>query len=140
MRIGSHVIKGWSVTQSVIALSSGEAEYYGLVKGSSNAVGLRSISADMGIDMSIKVKTDSSAAKGIASRSGLGKVRHIEIAQLWVQEKVRNGEITLVKVEGKENLADGLTKYVDKDGIEWHLVETGQSMVGGRHKLCPEVV
>ena len=33
--LGSHMIKGWSTTQSVIALSSGEAEYYGLVRGSS---------------------------------------------------------------------------------------------------------
>ena len=31
--IGEHWVKGWSHTQAVIALSSGEAEYYGLVKG-----------------------------------------------------------------------------------------------------------
>ena len=28
-----HIIKSWSTTQSIIALSSGEAEYYGVVKG-----------------------------------------------------------------------------------------------------------
>ena len=39
MLLGDHLIKGWSSTQAVIALSSGEAEYYGIVKGSS--VGLR---------------------------------------------------------------------------------------------------
>ena len=32
IRLGSHVVKTWSTTQSVIALSSGEAEYYGMVK------------------------------------------------------------------------------------------------------------
>ena len=31
--IGRHMIKGWSSTQSVVALSSGEAEFYGLVRG-----------------------------------------------------------------------------------------------------------
>ena len=31
--LGSHVIKTWSATQGVVALSSGEAEYYGIVKG-----------------------------------------------------------------------------------------------------------
>ena len=133
-------VKAWSTTQAVIALSSGEAEYYGLVKGSSHAMGIRSLAADMGVDMSIRVRTDSSAAKGIASRAGLGKVRHIEVAQLWVQEKVRNGEITLEKVDGKVNLADCLTKYLDKEGVEWHLRETGQYIAPGRHNLCPEMV
>ena len=33
LKLGSHVIRTWSHTQSVIALSSGEAEYYGMVKG-----------------------------------------------------------------------------------------------------------
>ena len=33
--LGEHVVKTWSCTQSVIALSSGEAEYYGMVKGGS---------------------------------------------------------------------------------------------------------
>ena len=32
---GQHAVKSWSTNQAVIALSSGEAEYYGLVKGSS---------------------------------------------------------------------------------------------------------
>ena len=29
---GSHLVKSWSITQAVIALSSGEAEYYAMVK------------------------------------------------------------------------------------------------------------
>ena len=37
---GSHLIKSWSSTQNVIALSSGEAEYYGLVKGASQGIGV----------------------------------------------------------------------------------------------------
>ena len=43
---------------------------------------------DLGVNMSITILTDASAAKGIASRRGLGKVRHIEVNQLWVQERV----------------------------------------------------
>ena len=43
--------------------------------------------ADMGVNMKIRLRTDASAAKGIASRRGLGKVRHIEVHQLWLQKK-----------------------------------------------------
>ena len=140
LRLGKHTMKAWSNTQSVIALSSGEAEYYGLVKGASQAMGLRSLAADLGIDLSICLKTDSSAAKGIASRNGLGKVRHVEVAQLWVQEKVRNGEISQEKVDGKDNLADALTKYLGREDLERHIRLTGQTIVQGRHELNPESV
>jgi hypothetical protein len=83
---GSHVIRTWSTTQSVIAMSSGEAEYYSMVKGSSMGMGIKSIAMDLGVVMSvINAKTDASAAKGIASRKGLGKIGHIEVSQLWLQ-------------------------------------------------------
>lgn len=45
---GKHSIKSWSTTQDVIALSSGEAGYYGLVKGGCHSIGFRSMLQDMG--------------------------------------------------------------------------------------------
>ena len=47
--LGSHTVKTWSSTQSVIALSSGEAEYYGMVKTAAVAMGIRTILQDMNI-------------------------------------------------------------------------------------------
>ena len=85
---GWHNIKTWSATQQVIALSSGEAEYYGMVKGAGNALGISGVFRDMGIQHTIVLYTDSSAAKGISSRRGLGKVCHIELNKLWLQDQV----------------------------------------------------
>eukprot|EP00969_Alexandrium_andersonii_P260382 11511999-Alexandrium_andersonii.AAC.1 len=65
--------------------------------------------------MKVRLGTDSSAAKGVASRKGLGKVRHIEACQLWLQEKVQEGRIGLMKVKGTENPADILTKHVARE-------------------------
>ena len=95
---GDHIIKSWSTTQSVIALSSGEAEYYGMVKGASVGLGKQSALRDFEINVNLTVKSDASAAISIASRRGLGKVRQIEVCQLWLQEKVRSGEVKVVKV------------------------------------------
>ena len=53
-----------SKTQAVPALSSGEAEYYGLVKGSAQALGMQSMFRDLGIKLRILIKPDASAAKG----------------------------------------------------------------------------
>ena len=102
--LGTHTIKTWSTTQSVIALSSGEAEYYGMVKGASVGLGTRELIKDLGVNLRTKVNTDASAAIGIASRKGLGKVRHIEVNQLWLQDKVGTKEIEILKVGSKSNL------------------------------------
>jgi len=136
--IGDHVIKSWSNTQSVIALSSGEAEYYGMVKGASMALGIRSMLADLGVSLQIRLRTDASAAKGIATRRGLGKVRHIEVNQLWLQDKVNTGEIDVMKVKGEGNLADALTKPLDGTGVRKHIALTRQELVEGRSVLTPE--
>ena len=94
------MIKSWSSTQKVVALSSGEAEYYGLVKGSAMGKGSQALLADMGRTLKLQVLTDSSAAKGMGTRRGHGKVRHVEVCQLWVQHEVRRNSITIVKVKG----------------------------------------
>jgi len=64
--LGSHCVKSWSSTQAFIALSSGEAEFYGVVKGASVGLGMKSLLADMGVDVHVNVHTDATAAKGIA--------------------------------------------------------------------------
>ena len=139
LMLGEHLIKGWSVTQAVIALSSGEAEYYGIVKGSSVGLGAHSVLRDLGSSVRVCVMTDSSAAKGMASRKGLGKVRHVEVNQLWVQQKVSSGEIELRKVDGVNNLADALTKHVEHESIQKHLKGTHQWLENGRHELMPHI-
>ena len=73
LMFGNHCLKSWSMTQSIIALSSGETEYYGLVEGGSVLPGAISMAKDLGLNLRGRFHTDSSAAKGIASRRGLGK-------------------------------------------------------------------
>ena len=140
--MGSHILNKWSTTQQVIAMSSGEAEYYAMVKAASQALGLRALLADLGIKppkakMGIVVKTDATAAQGIAARRGLGQVRHIEVAQLWLQQKVTKGEIIVEKVLGTKNTADALTKYVDGETLNRHMQEASLEVQEGRHVLAP---
>ena len=80
-KLGKHLVKSWSTSQAVIALSSGEAEYYGMVKGGSTGLGSKAILEDLGVHMSeaIEIKTDASAAIGMACRIGGGKITHIEV-------------------------------------------------------------
>ena len=139
--LGKHMIKSWSSNQAVVALSSGEAEYYALVKAASVAMGTRTLLRDMGISGlgPIELKSDASAAIGIGNRIGIGKVRHIEVTQLWVQEKVAKGEIKLTKVKSEVNLADMLTKAVDSTSIEYHMSNVNAFRSNDRHSLAPQL-
>ena len=110
MMLGSHLVKSWSSTQSVIALSSGESEYYGLVSGISQGLGEKAMLADWDISVDVQLWMDATAGIAIGSRRGLGRVKHIDTVFLWVQEVVRQGRVRIGKKDTKEMLADMLTK------------------------------
>ena len=88
--------------------------------------------------MRVRTSTDSTASSGIANRRGLGNVRHIEVNQLWLQDKVNSKEVEIRKVKGEDNLADALTKHVDQNGTGQHMRGTGQMFKEGRHVLAPD--
>jgi hypothetical protein len=107
---GGSPVKTWSRQQGSVSLSSGEAEYYAMISGAAEGLGLKSLLADLGVDVGLKMWVDSSAAKSIASRMGAGKIRHMAVRHLWLQERVRERELVVRKVEGSRNPADLLTK------------------------------
>ncbi len=109
--MGHHTIKHWSSTQASVSLSSGEAEFNGVIRGAGQGLGYQALLRDLGIDLPLRVWTDSSAAIGICSRQGLGRLRHLDTHTLWIQQAVRTGRIQLKKVDGAENPADLLTKH-----------------------------
>jgi len=117
--LGKHTIKHWSSTQPSVALSSREAEFYGVVRGAGQGLGYQSLLKDLGMAVPLRMWTDSSAAIGICSRQGLGKLRHLDTHTLWVQQAVRSKRLELKKVLGDENPADLMTKHsISKDRME----------------------
>ena len=64
-------VKYWSRTQKARALSSGDAEYDAMVMECAEGLGMQSLAESW----EVWLWTDSSAAKGIGNRRGLGKLR-----------------------------------------------------------------
>jgi hypothetical protein len=122
-------LKTWSVTQKVVARSSGEAELYAAVRGAAEGLGLRSMAKDLGWCWKVRVWTDSSACKGTCGRQGLGRVKHLEVEDLWIQEAVKNKKIFLCKVAGQCNPADLMTKFLTRAIIDKHAASLGLSDV-----------
>ena len=136
---GNHLIKHWSTTQTTVALSSAEAELTGICKGAAQSLGLQSLAADLGIKLSVTIMTDATAAIGIARRRGLGKVRHLATADLWIQDRLRKKDFSLLKIPGSENPADILTKYVDKALMSKHMTKLGLHLEDGRAESAPSI-
>ena len=137
---GRHPIKHWSLTQTTIALSSGGAELSGICRGASIALGLQSIAADLGLSLKIHIHTDATAAIGICRRRGLGKIRHLHVSDLWVQDRLKRGDFLLSKIAGSENPADILTKHVSRDLLAKHMAAMNISAEHGRASSAPSLV
>ena len=109
---GKHLIRGYSGTQQVPALSSGEAEFNAAVKAIGNVLGTQAYAEDLGATLGCRLGVDSSAAIGMLKRTGLGKVRHLATPLLWVQAVVAKGRCEVSKEKGTSNPADLGTKYL----------------------------
>ena len=101
-------------------------------------LGAIALMADFDITMKGRVKTDSSTGKAISSRRGLGKTRHINTQYLWVQERVRNKDIELIKIRTDYNPADLMTKYLDQHKISDFSGRLNLIFDTSRHKLAPQ--
>ena len=108
--LGGAVLKSWSNRQATVALSSGEAEFHSASKAAAELIGVRSMMEDLGWDGNIKLFVDATVAQSMANRQGVGKIRHLEVKFLWMQDLAKQGVITVRKVKGNLNPADALTK------------------------------
>ena len=93
-----------------MAISSGEAEFYAAIKGACEGLGIKSLLEDLGFIVKVEVIQDSTAAKGTASRAGIGRIKHLDVGWCWIQQTVESGKIKLMKISGTVNPADFLTK------------------------------
>ena len=86
------------------------------------------MAADFGIALKAIVMTDASAALGIAQGGGSGKLRHIDVQWLWIQEVHHEGKFRGNEIAGKENPADLMTKHLSSDELNKHIERLGYEL------------
>ena len=139
LRHGVNVIKAGSWSQSAIALSRAESEYQAAVKASSIGLGAKSMFHDMDQKLShVELKLDASAAKSILQRKVVGRVRHLALPMLWVQQeqRVAIGKIDSSKTSRKVNTADLGTKYLSRGEIDGYLATLNCCWMAGRSSIA----
>ena len=110
------------------------------MKGACEGLGVAALAVDLGLTrMPIEIATDSSAAKGIACRRGMGRVKHIETRCLWVQDLISSGKLRVRKVPGETNIADLLTKFLTAAKLQQLMAMMPADFEQGRSRAIPEL-
>ena len=104
--------------QPVVALTSGESEFYGIVRTTACGIQTRQLLGQLGVPLRLDILCDSSAARVIRTRSDPGKDRHLSTKELWVHDALRKSEFSLRVVDTLLNWADVGTKSIKKDRLE----------------------
>ena len=65
------------------------------------------------------IKMDNSAGRSFFLRSGVGRIRHISVRVLWMQQRVKEKGLIPSRVPSRENPADQGTKRLAKDRMEY---------------------
>ena len=103
---GGRVLKTWSKTLPTLCLSSCESELAAIVRACGEGLGAQSILNDFGFIVKLIVRSDATAAIGICQREGLGRVRHLATADLWIQQLARRKGVQLEKWPTDHNPSD----------------------------------
>ena len=89
-------------------MSSAEAELNALCKAAQDGLGAKYLSEELCRTLPLV---------GVVQRQGAGKVKHLSIRQLWVQERESRDELVISKLPREHNVADLLTHHYSES--EW---------------------
>ena len=113
-----------SKMQSIVALSSCEAEYISLVECIKEILWLRMHLNDLGVTIAspVTIGIDNQAAIALAKNPVLHeKTKHIDTRHFFIRQAVQQGLIRLQYINTGDNIADILTKHTKTDTFQKHI-------------------
>ena len=99
-----------SKTEATIAQSTCESELLALGSGIMEGKFVQTIPKELNVKAELGVHCDSSSAVALTMRRGLGRLRHLSVKQLWLQQKIREARLKVCRVPSAENASDLFTK------------------------------
>jgi len=123
--INDRPISWASKRQPTVALSTTEAEYMALCQAIREAIWLRQMLAELGIQTGkIPVNADNKSAIALGRNPEFHKrSKHIDVQYHFVREKVQSGQIDIPYLPTAQMVADGLTKALSPElhaKLVWH--------------------
>jgi hypothetical protein len=119
-----------------VALSTCEAEYIGQTNATKEAIWLKRLLDEVRPELGLQAQAtviycDNQGAIALAKNPQFhARTKHIDIQHHFVREKVNEGLVQLKYIDTNEQVADGLTKALDKARFERFRRDIGlESMV-----------
>lgn len=110
--LGGTAVSWRSTHQPVVALSTTEAEFMALIEAVKEAIWLKGIVKEFGIDQkSVKIYCDSQSAIHLSKHQAYhDRSKHIDIKYHFIRDVADRGEVKILKIRTEKNPADGFTK------------------------------
>jgi hypothetical protein len=108
----------WSRTQAIIAQSTAEAELLALSLAVNESRLAQSLLRELGFEVIPRLYCDSTAAVALTARTGPGRIKHIDIRHLALQQQRLEGELEVLHAPGATNVADILTKTLPRPRLQ----------------------
>ena len=110
MQWGNATLTAWSRTHQTVSLSSVEAELYALTTGIAEGMVTKHLLQELGHEVTLMNHVDSQSAKAWASKRGLGRMKHVMLKYMFVQDVVEKKLTNLAYINTNVNKADLMTK------------------------------
>ena len=107
-----------SKTQASVALSTIEAEYMALAAETQEAIWLRMVLEELGVQIAgpVVVREDNKACQMFADHAGnFSSTKHINVRYHFVRERLERGDIRVDYVRTDDQVADIFTKALSRD-------------------------
>ena len=113
------VVKVWTKKQQVVSLSTAESELYAAVQDRIRMDwGSRVWQRIWEIACGLNLQLDASATMCLVNRRGLGKAKHVDMQNLWMQEACKSDRFVTKKFSTSVNATDLVTKPLPKPKVE----------------------
>ena len=98
--------------QSVVALSTTEAEYIAMTEAVKEAMWLKGILEDFGeVQTTVCINCDSNSALCLAKHQVFHeRSKHIDVRMHFIRDEIQKGKVAVVKISTDHNAADMMTK------------------------------
>ena len=116
--VGTGAISWMSKLQSIVALSTTEAEYVAATSAGQEICWLRSLFSELGYKVSTPspLKADNQSSISVAKNpEHHGRMKHLDLRFYWLRQAVEQGDMDISYIPTQEMVADLLTKALSAD-------------------------
>jgi hypothetical protein len=122
VKMGTGAISWQSKLQTIVTLSTTEAEYIAAVSAGQEILWLRNLFEELGYpqETSSSLYLDNQSAIAVArDPEHHGRMKHLDLRTYWLRQEVDSGKIKVGHVPTTEMPADLLTKALSKPKVEY---------------------